>query len=360
MLDNLIFYQQAFYKQVTVAPSNINTMKYFGQNSDIQNSNQKIGVLIANLGTPEAPKCPKLRDYLTEFLTDPRVIELPGLLRHFLVRAIIINVRSHKSAAAYRTVWTEQGSPLMLHSKALVNKLNDQLDNSFLVELGMRYGKPSIDEAIKSLHAQGCRKLIVLPMYPQYSGSTTGSIMDAVGAALKKIRIVPQLHFINEYYSHEKYIEALANSITTHWEKKARGDKLIFSFHGIPQRYVKNGDPYQDHCEKTVALVTKKLNLSSNEYLLVFQSRVGKEPWLQPYCDETMKSLPSQGIKNVDVICPGFSADCLETIEEIDEENKSYFLQSGGKSYHYIDCLNSSDDHIKMTSDIIQKIALAL
>ena len=334
-------------------------MKYFGQNKDIQNSNEKFGILIANLGTPDAPKCPKLRRYLTEFLTDPRVIELPGFLREFLVRGIIINVRSHKSAAAYRTVWTEKGSPLMFHSQDFVEKLSNLLGDHFIVELGMRYGKPSIDSAIKALHAKGCRKLIVLPMYPQYSGSTTGSIMDAVGASLRKIRFVPQLHFINAYHSNRQYITALVESIQTHWQHHPRGDKLVFSFHGIPQRYVKNGDPYKLHCEETVSLVTKELNLTEEDYLLVFQSRVGKESWLQPYCDETMKSLPNAGIKKIDVICPGFSADCLETIEEIDEENKEYFIEAGGESYHYIPCLNSQDAHVDMAFKMIEKAKAA-
>ena len=334
-------------------------MKYFGRHEDIAHSNEKIGVLVANLGTPDAPKCPKLRRYLTEFLTDPRVIELPCPLRQFLVRGIIINVRSHKSAAAYRTVWTDKGSPLMFHSLELTEKLQTSLGDKFIVDLGMRYGKPNIDTAIKNLHQLGCRKLIVLPMYPQYSGSTSGSIMDAVGKSLKKIRWVPSLHFISDYFESERYISALSQSIEEHWKQHGRSEKLVFSFHGIPQRYVKNGDPYLHHCEKTVELVTKKLKLSNDDYLLVFQSRVGKEPWLQPYCDETMKSLPGKGVKKIDIICPGFSADCLETIEEIDEENKEYFMEAGGESYNYIPCLNSHDNHITMAHELIEKASSA-
>jgi ferrochelatase len=350
-------------------------MKYFGQSSDIENTHNHIGVLVANLGTPDAPKCPKLRNYLTEFLTDPRVIELPGLLRQFLVRGIIINIRSHKSAAAYRTVWTDEGSPLMVHSKNFVNKLQENLDDNsnknsgknsgknsdvnFKVALGMRYGKPSIENAIRELHQAGCRKLIVLPMYPQYSGSTTGSIMDAVGGALRKQRWVPELLFINEYYDQKEYTAGLVNSIKNHWKEHGRAEKLVFSFHGIPQRYVKNGDPYQHQCERTVANVVKKLKLKEDDYELVYQSRVGREPWLQPYCDETMMELPKQGIKNINVICPGFSADCLETIEEIGEENKEYFMEAGGESYSYIDCLNSNDDHLKMALALIKQKAKA-
>jgi len=333
-------------------------MKYFGKHTDLDNHSSKIGVLIANLGTPEAPKCPKLRTYLTEFLTDPRVIELPGLLRQFLVRGIIINVRAHKSAAAYRTVWTDEGSPLMTHSVNFCDKLQSSLGQNYIVELGMRYGKPSIDSAIKNLHEQGIRNLIVLPMYPQYSGSTTGSIMDAVADSLKKIRWVPSLNFINQYHHNSDYINALCLSITEHWQKHGRAEKLIFSFHGIPQRYVKNGDPYQAHCEQTVAAVTKQLEMKEDEFLLVYQSRVGKEPWLQPYCDQTMQKLPQQGVKSVDVICAGFSADCLETIEEIKEENKEYFIESGGETFNYIECLNSHDDHISMAKNIIYSTSL--
>jgi len=321
-------------------------LKYEGNFSDINNANDKVGVLIANLGTPERPVCPSLRKYLAEFLTDPRVIELPGLLRQFLVRGIIINVRSHKSAAAYREVWTEDGSPLMIHTQQLTEKLGTTLDDSFEVTFGMRYGKPSIEKALAELHEKGCRK-------PQYSGSTTGSIMDAVGTALKKRRWVPELHFINSYHTNPHFINALAESIQQHWDEKGKAEKLVFSYHGIPQRYVKNGDPYQQHCEETTALVTQKLGLSESDYIQVYQSRVGKEPWLQPYCDKTMQALPTQGVKSIDVICPGFSADCLETIEEIDQENREYFIEAGGDDYRYISCLNSSDNHVKVLTDIL-------
>jgi len=334
-------------------------MKYIGKHSDIVNSNEKIGVLITNLGTPDAPKCPKLRKYLTQFLTDPRVIELPSLLRNFLVRGIIINVRSHKSAAAYRTVWEDEGSPLLTHSQSLVGKVQSSLGDDYIVELGMRYGNPSIQDAISSLHEQGCRKLIILPMYPQYSGSTNGSTMDSVGDSLQKQRWVPHLHFINHYHQNKLYINALVKSIKAHWKENGRAQKLIFSFHGIPERYVKSGDPYQQHCQETVAHVVDKLKITDEEYQLVYQSRVGREPWLSPYCDETMKALPKQGTKSVDVVCPGFSADCLETIEEINEENKEYFLESGGENYSYIPCLNSNDDHVSMVKSLISKASKA-
>lgn len=330
-------------------------MKYFGQNTDINNSNEKTGVLITNLGTPEKPNCPKLRKYLTQFLTDPRVIELPSWLRQFLVRGIIVNTRSHKSAAAYRQIWTEQGSPLMIHTRGLSVKSQEKLGREYQIEFGMRYGQPSIKEALQSLHEKGCRKVVVIPMYPQYSGSTTGAVMDAVGDSLKQQRWVPELHFINAYHTNKHYIDALCSSIKNHWKEHTKAEKLIFSFHGVPQRYVKSGDPYQHQCEETVTLVTNKLGLKENEWLLVYQSKIGREPWLQPYCDETMKSLPSQGIRSVDVICPGFSADCLETLEEIEQENKEYFFVAGGQSFQYIPCLNSNDAHVEMVSELVSK-----
>jgi len=330
-------------------------LKYSGSSSDITNANNKIGVIIANLGTPERPVCPSLRKYLSEFLTDPRVIELPNLLRQFLVKGIIINVRSHKSAAAYREVWTDEGSPLMIHTSQLAEKLNNHLDDQCEVVFGMRYGEPSIDNALSQLHDKGIRKVIIIPMYPQYSGSTSGSIMDAVGSSLKKRRWVPELHFINSYHTNPHYIDALASSVEQHWDSHGKAKKLVISFHGIPQRYVSNGDPYQHHCEETTKLLANKLNLKEDQYLLVYQSRVGREPWLQPYCDETMKSLPNNGIDSVDVICPGFSADCLETIEEIGEENREYFMEAGGEKYEYISALNVTESHIQVLASLVQE-----
>jgi len=244
----------------------------------------------------------------------------------------------------------------MIHTTELADKLKSLLSKeseTYEVAVGMRYGQPSVDSALDELHEKGCRKIIVIPMYPQYSGSTTGSIMDAIGTSFKKRRWVPELRFINAYHTHPKYIQALAQSVEQHWQENGRAEKLILSFHGIPQRYVRNGDPYQHHCEETTQLVVNALGLSESEYQLVYQSRVGREPWLQPYCDETMKSLPQQGVKSIDVICPGFSADCLETIEEIDQENREYFIEAGGENYHYIPCLNSNDHHVALLNDLI-------
>jgi len=307
-----------------------------------------------NLGTPDRPVCPGLRKYLAEFLMDPRVIEIPKLFRALLVKGIIINVRSHKSAATYREIWTEGGSPLLTNSVNLGKKTQTLLGNDFEVEVAMRYGKPSVEEKIAALHKKGVRSIIAIPLYPQYSGSTNGSTFDAIGAALTKQRWVPNLNFVSDYYRNELYIKAIGDSITEHWEKNGRNQKLLMSFHGIPKKYTTRGDPYQSQCAETAQAIAQYLNLSDDEWMLVFQSRFGKEEWLQPYCDKTLMSLPEQGIKSVDMICPGFSADCLETLEEIEGENKEYFMDAGGEKYAYIPCLNDSDSHAELMVDIVK------
>ena len=329
-------------------------MKYFGKQSDHQNSNTLNGVLLVNLGTPERPVCPGLRNYLSEFLMDPRVIELPTLLRAILVRGIIVNVRSHKSAATYREIWTDKGSPLMLNTQGLANKTQQLLGSNYKVAMGMRYGKPSLASALKELHEHGVRKIVVIPLYPQYSGSTNGSTFDALGKALSKHRWVPELRFVSDYYRYPEYTKAIADSITQHWQTHGRKQKLIMSFHGIPKKYISKGDPYQQQCLESARAIANKLKLKDEQWMLVFQSRLGAQEWLKPYCDETLKQLPSQGVESVDIICPGFSADCLETLEEIDGENKQYFLDAGGKEYQYIACLNDSDAHAKLMVEIVK------
>ena len=328
-------------------------MKYYGQAADITTHSSKTGVVLVNLGTPERPVCPGLRDYLSEFLMDPRVIEIPKLLRMILVKGIIINVRSHKSAATYRQIWTDKGSPLLINSINLGEKVASQLGSEFQVEVAMRYGKPSVAEKLSALHDQGVRKLVVIPLYPQYSGSTNGSTFDAVGKALSKQRWVPSLHFVSDYYQYDTYIQAITNSIRAHWDKHGRKQKLLMSFHGIPKKYITAGDPYQSQCTETAQAIADSLELSSDDWMLVFQSRFGAQEWLQPYCDETLKSLPAQGVKSVDMICPGFSADCLETLEEIEGENKEYFMHAGGQEYSYIACLNDSDAHAALMTEIV-------
>ncbi len=329
-------------------------MKYFGQESDFENSQGKTGVLLCNLGTPDRPVCPGLRKYLAEFLMDPRVIELPKLFRAILVRGIIVNFRSHKSAATYREIWTEDGSPLLLNSLRLGERVQSLLNDDYHVEVAMRYGNPSIESKLKLLHEAGVRKVIAIPLYPQYSGSTNGSTFDAISAALSKQRWVPNLNFVSDYYQSESYISAIGDSIKHHWQSHGRKQKLVMSFHGVPKKFTHRGDPYERQCKESAQRIAEYLGLRDSEWILVFQSRLGAEEWLQPYCDQTLKDFPKQGIKSVDIICPGFSADCLETLEEIDGENKEYFLEAGGEGYSYIPCLNDSDAHAELMCELVR------
>lgn len=322
-------------------------MKYFGQQNDILRT-AKRGILLLNLGTPDRAVCPALRRYLSEFLMDPRVIELPSVLRLILVRGIIVNTRSHKSAANYREVWTEDGSPLLTYTKKLTEKVNSQCDDDTVVEFAMRYGNPSVKKVLQKMHNAGVRDLTVIPLYPQYSATSTGSAFDAIASSLGKFRWVPNLKFINEYYQHPDYIEAIANSIEASWQQNGRNELLVMSFHGVPEKYINNGDPYQHQCETTAKLIAQKLSLSDKQWQIVYQSRLGRQKWIDPYCDITLNALPASGVKSVDVICPGFSVDCLETLEEIAMENKEIFLDAGGEQYNYISCLNDSEAHAQL------------
>ena len=317
----------------------------------------KIGILLANLGTPDAPTPQALRTYLKEFLSDKRVIELPKLKWWFILNAIVLRLRPKQSAKLYASVWTDEGSPLLSMSYKQLAKVKANFKNTYsdniVVELGMRYGNPSMDKALDSLRQQGAIKIIVLPLYPQYAGATVGSTFDALAESIKKWRWVPTLHFISGYHKHPKYIEALTNTINEHIAQHGKPEKLIFSYHGIPKRYFENGDPYSCFCSKTTRLVIEKLGLTEDEYIMTFQSRFGKEPWIEPYTDKTIVQLAKDGIKYIAVICPGFSVDCLETIEEINVENRKYFESNGGKSYHYIKALNDRDDHIEALTEIV-------
>lgn len=333
--------------------------EFLGTKKYMAGTKQKIGVLIANLGTPDAPKEKELRTYLREFLTDRRVIETPKLLWSLILNGIILQTRPKKSAEAYQTVWTDEGSPLYVISKKQKAKLQTQLDqlsyDTYHVALGMRYGNPSIKSALLELKEANCQKILVLPLYPQYSAPTTASSFDAVVKELATWRWVPELRFIHNYYEEPKYIEAIAKSIQDHWNEHGKSQKLLFSLHGMPLSYFEKGDPYFGHCHKSTRLIAKELGLSKDEWELSFQSLFGNEEWLKPYTDSRMHSLPGEGIESLDVICPGFSADCLETVEEIGEENKEYFEKSGGKTFHYIPCLNDRTDHIDMMTELVKK-----
>ncbi len=335
-------------------------MKYVGQPDYQHGTSEKLGVLVVNLGTPDAPDTKSVRRYLNQFLSDPRIIELPRLLWMLILHGVILRVRPSKSAEAYREVWDEDtGSPLMSISIAQANALQTSLQASYgddvVVALGMRYGTPSVDQAISELESHNVRRMVVLPMYPQYSGTTVASVFDEVAARLQRTRWIPELRFINQFCDEPAYIKALADSVRESWDQHGRGDLLVTSYHGIPKRYLLNGDPYHCLCHKTTRLLANELGLQESDYRVVFQSRVGKEEWLRPYCDETMKTLAAEGFKSIDVMSPAFSADCLETLEEIEGENKEYFMENGGERFQYIACLNDRPDHIEMLTELVAR-----
>lgn len=332
-------------------------MKYQGRTDFKHNEAGKIGVLLTNLGTPQAPTRKALRTYLAQFLADPRVVEVPRLLWRIILHGVILRIRPARSAKAYRTVWTDEGSPLLVNTKAQAAKVSERLHAEFgdgvAVDFAMRYGQPSISSALERLMQAGVRKLVVLPLYPQYSASTTASTFDDIAADFTRRRWLPDFRFITHYHDYPPYIAALAEKVKAHWAEHGRTDKLIFSYHGIPKRYLLQGDPYHCECYKTTRLVAEYLDLAKDEYMTTFQSRFGREEWLQPYTDETLKALPGKGVKSIQVVCPGFSSDCLETIEEIGEENREYFMENGGQDYQYIECLNADTAHVDMLSQLI-------
>jgi ferrochelatase len=334
-------------------------MKYQSQTAFTHTQADKIGILVSNLGTPEAPTKQALKPYLKQFLSDPRVVEVPKLIWWFVLNGIILNFRPKRSAQAYATVWTEEGSPLLVHTKnqakGLQQRFSEKYGDDVVVEYAMRYGQPSVENALNRLLEQGARKIVVLPLYPQYCASTTGSTFDALANDFTKRRWLPELRFINQYHDHDPYIQCVANSIKAHWLTHEKADKLIFTYHGIPKRYLLNGDPYHCQCHKTSRLVAQALGLKEGEYLTTFQSRFGREEWLKPYTDETLKGMPSKGVKSVQMICPGFSSDCLETIEEIGEENREYFMENGGERYEYIPALNDSSEHLNMLFELLEQ-----
>ncbi|WP_188151975.1 ferrochelatase [Teredinibacter waterburyi] len=331
-------------------------MQFNGQ-SYSHNQQAKVGVLICNLGTPAAPTKQALRPYLKQFLSDPRVVEIPRLIWWFILNVIILNIRPAKSAKAYQQVWTERGSPLAFHTADQAKKLGEHLQAAYgdrvQVDWAMRYGQPSIESRIQQFLDAGVEKLLVLPLYPQYSASTTASTFDALAADFKQRRWLPQLRFVTQYHDHPAYIQAVADSVRAYREVHGSADKLIFSYHGVPLRYLHKGDPYHCQCLKTSRLVAENLGLNDSDVITSFQSRFGRAQWLQPYTDATLKSLPASGVESVQVICPGFSSDCLETIEEIGDENRGYFLEAGGQSFAYIPALNASESHIQFLARLV-------
>jgi ferrochelatase len=300
-------------------------------------------ILYCNLGTPEAPTPAALRRYLAEFLSDPRVVEIPRVLWLALLYGLILPLRSAKSARKYAAIWTPDGSPLKLWTERQAKRLQGWLGehgHRVTVRYAMRYGTPSIASQLDALKAGGATRILVLPAYPQYSGTTTASIFDAVAAWSAQIRNLPEFRFVNSYHDDSAYVQALARAIRSYWQAHGRGEHLVMSFHGVPERTLRLGDPYHCQCQKTARLLATQLGLEKSQYTLSFQSRFGKAKWLEPYTEPTLRALAKRGMARVDVVCPGFTGDCLETLEEIAIEGRQAFLASGGKDFHYIPCLN--------------------
>ena len=316
-------------------------------------------ILLCNLGTPDAPTASALRRYLAEFLSDRRVVEIPRIAWWPLLHGIILRTRPAKSAAKYQTIWTKEGSPLLLWTEKQASMLHGWLGQAGLlipVLPGMRYGQPAIQQQLQVLANQGVQRILVLPLYPQYSSTTVASVFDDVTAWASRQRALPELRFVNSYHDHPGYIAALAQSVRRHWQREgARAEKLIVSFHGIPERNVRLGDPYRAQCEETTELLASALQLAPGQYQLTFQSRFGRAAWLQPYTEPTLVALAKGGTRSVDVICPGFAADCLETLQEINQEVREAFTHAGGEQFRYIPCLNDDNAWITALSQIARQ-----
>tara|TARA_B100001057_G_scaffold69831_1_gene63697 strand:+ start:41332 stop:42447 length:1116 start_codon:yes stop_codon:yes gene_type:complete len=319
-----------------------------------------VGILLVNLGTPDNTKTSSVRRYLRQFLSDPRVIEVPKVIWWFVLNLFILPFRPSKSAEAYKEIWTKEGSPLLLYSEEITKKIQKsfngrELKDDFHVELAMSYGKPSIENSLNKLRKKNVRRILLLPMYPQYSSTTTGSVFENVTKVLSKQRWIPEFRHINQYHDNKAYIETISKSIKEFWKSNGTSDRLLFSFHGLPKKMLLEGDPYHCQCYKTARLVSEKLELSEDDWFVSFQSRLGPTKWLEPYTDETLKSWGEKKSGVVDVICPGFSVDCLETLEEIAMENAEYYEEAGGKKLRYIPALNSQQKHISFLINLIEK-----
>ena len=318
----------------------------------------RTAVLYCNLGTPDEPTPKAVRRYLAEFLSDHRVVEIPRLVWMLILHGIILRFRPAKSAAKYASIWTPEGSPLKLwtekQSKLLQGWLG-QRNHAVKVRYAMRYGSTSIASQLDALKAEGVTRVLVVPAYPQYSATTTASVFDAVYSWAARTRALPELRFVNHYHDDDGYIAALANSVQRHWKEHGRPDQLVMSFHGVPARTLQLGDPYHCECMKTARLLTNKLGLGKEQYKVTFQSRLGRAKWLEPYTEPTLIALGRAGVKRIDVICPGFTSDCLETLEEISMEARAAFLLAGGKTFHYIACLNDDPEWITALCNLSER-----
>ena len=330
---------------------------FYGDREFDHKAPEKIGILLCNLGTPDSPTASSVRKYLAEFLSDPRVVELPRSIWWLILHGIVLRLRPRRSAKAYSEVWTADGSPLLALSTRLCDairtSIREQLGDRVEIALAMRYGNPSISKGLRELHAANARSILIVPLYPQYAGSTTGSLMDAVAKELTKWRWVPSTRFVNSYHADSSYIDALANSVVKFRDSHSSGDHLLMSFHGTPKDSLLQGDPYHCECHVTARLLAQRLDLPDELWTLTFQSRFGFNEWLQPYTEETLKTLAQQGVKIVDVICPGFPVDCLETLEEIAIRYAASFREAGGESLRYIPALNDCADHTEAMVKLI-------
>ena len=334
-------------------------VSYRGETRPTHGEIPAVGLLLSNLGTPEAPTSAALRRYLREFLSDPRVIELPRWKWLPILELFVLTTRPPKSAALYRKVWTSEGSPLLSIGKrqrdGVEARLRRELGTPVHAALGMRYGEPSIAAALRELAAKGCRRVLVLPLYPQYFSGTSGSTFDAVARELVGWRWVPELRTVMSYHDEPGYVAALARSIREAWGAEGPAEKLLFSFHGIPQRYFDSGDPYFCQCQKTARLVAEELGLPSERWVVAFQSLFGREEWIKPYTERTIKALAGAGVRSLDVVCPGFAADCLETLDEIDGLNREFFRDAGGERFRFISCLNDRPDHLDFLAGLVRR-----
>ncbi|OEF24007.1 ferrochelatase [Vibrio rumoiensis] len=310
------------------------------------------GVLLVNLGTPDEASPAAIKRFLNQFLSDKRVVSIPSIVWKPLLNGVILPLRSPKVAKVYQQVWMEEGSPLMVYAKRQAAELKKKLN--IPVEIGMTYGNPSIEAGLEALKAQGCNDITVLPLYPQYSSTTTAAVSDALNRVLQKSLVIPSYRLIREYYHHPLFIKALASKVKQHWQEHGQGDYLLCSYHGIPKRLVDQGDVYSIHCEQTTKLLQQELGLTPEQMGMSYQSRFGKEEWLQPYTDKTLEGLAKKKMKSLDVISPAFACDCIETLEEIAIECKDIYQQAGGQEYRYIECLNDSPEHIELMEALIK------
>jgi ferrochelatase len=332
-------------------------MKYINQSEQLHQPDGGLGILLVNLGTPDAPTAAAVRRYLAQFLSDPRVVAIPKLIWQIILHAIVLRVRPKRKAEDYKGIWTEEGAPLLAISRRQQATLNELLQSRLRgdihVALAMRYGNPSIASVLKTLRQKNVQRLLVFPLYPQYSATTTASIFDAISTELQRWRWIPEIRFIQRYHHYPDYIRVLCESIRDFREQAGDAQKLLFSFHGIPQDYYQAGDPYPEECQATANRVVEQLGLDRDQWQLAFQSRFGAQQWVKPYTMETLKQWGAEGVESVQVVCPAFSVDCLETLEEIAQENRDAFLEAGGKHYAYIPALNDRPDHMQLLADLV-------